>query len=196
MKKIMFNDKYGLTQAVLEGRMTQTRRIAYISHYEFEVLNYKYPSAPLDLIKSIMSRSQYKVGEIVAIAQSYMVCGNFPVIEFDKDGYPIMPEKSGYFNKMYVKPELMPHKIRITKVRIERLQDIRNEDCLKEGIVVCEDCVKCYFLRKDDYDDCSLSYKSPREAYSVLIDKIVKKGTWESNPYVFVYEFELLTSKN
>lgn len=29
MKKIMFNDKYGLTQAVLEGRKTQTRRIVY-----------------------------------------------------------------------------------------------------------------------------------------------------------------------
>lgn len=27
MKKIMFNDKYGLTQAVLEGRKTQTRRM-------------------------------------------------------------------------------------------------------------------------------------------------------------------------
>lgn len=29
MKKIMFNDKYGLTKAVLEGRKTQTRRIGY-----------------------------------------------------------------------------------------------------------------------------------------------------------------------
>lgn len=28
MKKIMFNDKYGLTRAVLDGRKTQTRRIA------------------------------------------------------------------------------------------------------------------------------------------------------------------------
>lgn len=27
MKKIMFNDKYGLTQAVLDGRKTMTRRI-------------------------------------------------------------------------------------------------------------------------------------------------------------------------
>ena len=27
MKKILFNDKYGLTQAVLEGRKTQTRRL-------------------------------------------------------------------------------------------------------------------------------------------------------------------------
>ena len=27
MKKIMFNDRYGLTQAVLDGRKTMTRRI-------------------------------------------------------------------------------------------------------------------------------------------------------------------------
>lgn len=27
MKKIMFNDKYGLTQAVLDDRKTQTRRV-------------------------------------------------------------------------------------------------------------------------------------------------------------------------
>lgn len=27
MKKIMFNDRYGLTQAVIEGRKTMTRRI-------------------------------------------------------------------------------------------------------------------------------------------------------------------------
>ena len=28
MKKIMFNDRYGLTQAVLEGKKTMTRRIS------------------------------------------------------------------------------------------------------------------------------------------------------------------------
>jgi len=27
MKKIMFNDRYGLTESVLSGRKTQTRRI-------------------------------------------------------------------------------------------------------------------------------------------------------------------------
>lgn len=29
MKKIMFDDKYGLTKAVLEGRKTMTRRELY-----------------------------------------------------------------------------------------------------------------------------------------------------------------------
>lgn len=32
----------------------------------------------------------------------------------------------------------------------------------------------------------------PREAYAALIDRISGKGTWESNPYVFVYDFELV----
>lgn len=31
-----------------------------------------------------------------------------------------------------------------------------------------------------------------REAYATLIDRISGKGTFESNPYVFVYEFELV----
>ncbi len=33
---------------------------------------------------------------------------------------------------------------------------------------------------------------TPRGAFAALIDKISGKGTWESNPYVFVYEFELV----
>lgn len=33
---------------------------------------------------------------------------------------------------------------------------------------------------------------TPREVYANLIDRISGKGTWESNPYVFVYDFELI----
>ena len=35
-------------------------------------------------------------------------------------------------------------------------------------------------------------FDNPKEAYADLIDKINDKGTWESNPYVFVYDFELV----
>lgn len=35
-------------------------------------------------------------------------------------------------------------------------------------------------------------FLSPREAFSVLIDKVSGKGTWATNPWVFVYEFELV----
>lgn len=35
-------------------------------------------------------------------------------------------------------------------------------------------------------------FPNPCEAFAVLIDKVSGKGTWESNPYVFVYDFELV----
>ena len=64
MKKIMFNDKHGLTQAVLEGRKTQTRRIL-LPHTVQELRNGN------DYQEVIMLYSGYKVGEVVAVAQRY-----------------------------------------------------------------------------------------------------------------------------
>lgn len=34
--------------------------------------------------------------------------------------------------------------------------------------------------------------RTPHEAYAILIDRISGKGTWDSNPWVFVYEFEIV----
>lgn len=122
MKKIMFNDKYGLTQAVLSGRKTMTRRFVP-------------DRTPFGCWRETVKRSRYQVGEVVAIAQSYKDCGNFPNdLDYDEDGYPIMPKNSGYFNKMFVRADIMPHNIRITDVKVERLQDISDEDCISEGI--------------------------------------------------------------
>lgn len=204
----MFNDKYGLTQAVLEGRKTQTRRIitchqTFKGQYVAGFHVYKQKSS--GFISEICMYDEderdfdegqivpmYKIGEIVAIAQSYENAGTDPTIILGDGENGFIFNEKGWTNKMFIKPELMPHQIRITNIRIERLQDISDEDCLKEGIITCDACGKCYFLRKDDYDDCSLSYNSPRKAYAVLIDKVGKKGDWERNPFVFVYDFKLV----
>lgn len=207
MKKIMFNDRYGLTKAVLEGKKTQTRRVISdkildkIKLFQDEYLN---ASCDLlegkDLIEAYMvnypEKLPYTVGEIVAVAQSYKYAGIKPeyIVGYENYGTPITAIQSpGWTNKMFVKPELMPHQIRITDVRIERLQDISDEDCFKEGIspmiVGCEYYV---FTLIDTEKGRFLDYKTPREAYAALIDKVSGKCTWERNPYVFVYDFELV----
>ena len=97
----------------------------------------------------------------------------------------------GVHNKMFVKAEYMPHQIRITNVRVERLQDISDEDCLREGIL--EDCPNVQYSFPTEIGYCGqYPFNTPREAFAALIDKVSGKGTWASNPWVFVYEFELV----
>lgn len=211
MKKIMFNDKYGLTKAVLEGRKTQTRRIidktkneyflnllsdeGYMKHtgtlsYDKEFGEFRID----DVYECTTCRPMYKLGEVVAIAQSYhTIYDEFGLETMDMIVAKLKDSK-GWSNKMYVKPKLMPHQIRITNVRIERIQDISDEDCIKEGI---RKDVRYSFIenvKQSDGDNLAFScnFNSPREAYAALIDKVSGKGTWEINPYVFVYDFELV----
>lgn len=209
MKKIMFNDKYGLTRAVLEGRKTQTRRIIDIDEDKLIMFQTRYYDMTLDFLegKDLIEayfvnnpkKIPYKKGEIVAIAQSYKDAGykcyayrdTDEFLYFMKDGEDVAIPPIAETNKMYVKPIYMPHQVKIADVRIQLLQDISDEDCLKEGIWKAED----VGFEGETYWYAYLAnsqFRTPREAYTSLIDKVSGKGTWERNPYVFVYDFELV----
>ena len=201
----MFNDRYGLTQAVLEGRKTQTRRIAYTfgrlkgltCRQDLEGVN-KGRACLFDG-GILLAKSAYKLGETIAIAQKYE-----DLIKDDEfyrlcgiHGMPLecIKQEKGYTNKMFVRADLMPHHIRITRIRVERLQDISDEDCLKEGIwrddnVGLEGATYWY------HGLVNSSFRTPQEAYDSLIDRISGKGTWDYNPYVFVYDFEIAPLPN
>lgn len=274
----MFSDKYCLTQAVLDGTKTMTRRLLK-------------EGTPLGNWEETQKKLPYKVGEVVAIAQSYHT--------LHKSGYTapewldhVCESSAGYENKMFVRADLMPHRIMITDVKIERLQELSDEDCTKEGVgaflkVICEKASEKYEKKSDNiywitgrgYDQ-SLSYchncarkevealnqeigkgyekyivdggwgvedEHPcfcekcgkpllfdfcgnvdlelpnldlrhesdlyilnqilsqvdedaekviryfaHEAFSLLIDKVSGKGTWESNPWVVACSFELV----
>lgn len=200
MQKIMFNDKYGLTKAVLEGRKTQTRRII---PKDFFTLQWDVRDDTLvvenewgDFIDIRNTKfCMFKKDEIVAVAQSYKDCGGFM-----EDGTPrwdyisciVGNKNAGWSNKMFVKPELMPHQIRMKNVRIERLQDISDEDCLAEGIEF-DAKAKSFYCGMNVLNNSKIWLGcSPREAYATLIDKVGKKGDWGRNPYVFVDEFKLI----
>ena len=138
---------------------------------------------------------KYKVGEVIAVAQSYRDCGG--VNEYGVPMWEIISQRvggtnAGWDNKMFVRGDLMPHKIHITDVRVERLQDISDEDCIKEGVrkVVNENGIYVqYYVGKGDN---ACSFENPREAFAHLINKVSKKDVWSENPYVFVYEFNLI----
>ena len=214
MKKIMFNDKYSLTQAVLDGRKTMTRRIIkcprtfkgewvagfniHRRHSDKKIVDwpcmYDADEREFDMGEIL---PKYELGEVVAIAQCYKSLGMNPEIALDdKDGigfYTKTKFAPGWKNKMFVRADLMPHHIRITDIKIERLQDISDEDCLKEGIYKGQcGSADTHFMDVYYYKGDIQPYCTPRDAFAELIDKVSGKGTWASNPYVFVYEFELI----
>ena len=196
MKKIMFNDKFGLTQAVLEGRKTMTRRIIkcprtfrgewvagfniHRRHSDKKIVDwpcmYDADEREFDMGEIL---PKYELGEVVAVAQSYMDVDRFhrkgknaAYLEYLDSILPELKLHPGWTNKMFV---------------------ISDEDCLKEGIY--EDSgddefpPSIFYEFEGNKDD---GFDTPREAFAALIDKVSGKGTWESNPYVWAYEFELM----
>ena len=193
----MFNDRYGLTQAVIDGRKTVTRRIVSQPFFTLawdergDTLVYENDFG--DFIDIRRSRyCPYKLGEVVAVAQRYgsFLHPNNGVIEHNYQTTACASK--GWDNKMFVRADLMPHQIQIKDLRIERLQDI-SDDYFKEGITL--------LASADDgriqwgYADEHLRYymfDSPREAFASLIDKVSGKGTWDRNPFVWRIEFQLV----
>ena len=208
----MFNDKYGLTQAVLDGQKTMTRRVFYIP----DKLALKYYVETDNLVicdtqhngniiewrdsndnVRMTFQPKYEVGEVIAIAQSYKDSGYAPD---SLDRHPkdlsvrgLMKDSAGWNNKMFVKSYACKHHIKITNIKVERLQDISDGDCLKEGIIHAytdNDGVKIYHTPHTKRG--FLSTDIAQQAFAVLIDKVSGKCTWERNPFVFAYEFKLV----
>lgn len=218
MQKIGFCDRYGLTKAVLNGTKTMTRRVekglenleegnfCYSKHHN-GILLYGEKGSVIETIKT-----RYKLGEVVAVAQAYK-----DIEEYNPDSYEdVMLDQGticesphpyshlmrsgGWDNKMFVRPDLMPHQIKITGVRIERLQAISEDNCMEEGVY--------YDADVDGYKVFNLSlsnkgwgpkfkqtyFQTPREAFAALIDRpgVGRKGLWESNPWVICYSFKLV----
>ena len=214
---------HGLTQAVLEGSKTQTRRVLNPTMLFKRMKTYEgWSNEDISAWKKSCNRriceaqgaelqqmldyallsSRYKVGEVVAVAQRYKDIALDMPLELAAG----LIKQPGWTNKMFTKADVLTHHIRITKIRIERLQDISPMDCLAEGICPSDQRATLWCVAPINDNKCSgIEYNNSifgdgpwhlhpdaKAAYADLIDHISGKGTWASNPYVFVYEFELV----
>lgn len=215
----MFDNKYGLTDAVLQGRKTMTRRIAFDG--EIEDFNTDYIIDGVDKGRLalcdgilIVAKSKYRIGEVLAVAQAYKDIKEYNPKSYEdvmldqgticeaSHPYSHLMKSGGWNNKMFVRADLMPHQIRITGIKVERLQDISEEDVYKEGFsLICKnngwgnaayhwETVLVYYDTLGRTKE--IGSRHPREAFAILIDKVSGIDTWQSNPYVFVYTFELI----
>lgn len=168
MKGICF--KKSLLWATVAGTKTQTRRIDTGSN-----------------------TPRYKVGDKLYLKEPYVPDPEGNGYRYRYDANRFTEEyKHDWQNKLFMPEEAARYYIEITGVTSQNLQDITEEECFKEGIVVLirPDKAPLYMAEIDNY---LIAEPTARDAYAELIDRINGKGTWESNPLVWVYDYKLTT---
>lgn len=198
MKGICFIEP--LYHKVVAGQKKQTRRIII---QQPDGRGLRSTNVPFEDWHGNEFKPKYKVGETVYLKEpySYLSLNNQEPVLIYKYGedYSDIEELSPikWSNKLFMPQSAARHFIKITGVRAERLQDISNVDCLKEGILEAR-ITRCDYvwyengLTVNEQLNGQIGWPTPQEAYAVLIDKINGKGTWERNPWVWVYDFEKL----
>lgn len=99
---------------------------------------------------------------------------------------------------MFVRADFMPHHIKITDIKVERLQDCSDDDILKEGVFQISAPIYRHYngigytFKGWTEQGVECSSDTPKGAFKALINKTCGRGTFESNPYVFAYSFKLL----
>ena len=79
--------------------------------------------------------------------------------------------------------------LKVTAVRVERLNDITEADCWAEGVLEIDG----QFSNHEIVDMAArlhLSIEDARVQYALLWESIYGAGSWDKNPWVWVIEFK------
>ena len=206
MKPIIFSTP--MVQAILDGKKTQTRRVVKINGYPITS-----PEESLELTKEgLIYHSSYSMsgyykplcqpGDILWVRETWATvsCG---IIEYKAtyiDPYTgstdidFIGKKITWRSPMFMPREEARIFLKVTNVKVERLQDISVQDAKNEGIRVhANGCVDGLAFGCYNGDDCVYNRcKRPIEYFHELWDSInAKRGYgWDANPWVWVIEFE------
>ncbi|MDO5399312.1 MAG: hypothetical protein Q4G33_15465 [bacterium] len=188
-KPILFNTE--MVRAILDGCKTVTRRV--VKHDTDAILNSPFhkenPEVPDAQIIEKLCLPRYNVGDILYVRETWAPFTDYAPCGRIINTYAYKADDEKYFHGITMKvpvtnwhPSIhMPKEaarifLRVTEVRVERLQDITDEEAEKEG---CND------------------YTSTACGFPYMWDNTVKKTDiasygWNANPWVWVIEFERL----
>ena len=182
IKPILFNTE--MVRAILDGRKNCTRRLVKIQPKDNEyTVVFTRKDVQIKTEKTI-AKSPYQVGDILYVRETWMDYAGRTMYRADCDKYRLESLKLAEFSW---KPSIhMPKEeariwLKVTDVRVERLQEITSEQIGREGVEV-------------EYPHV-LNGEEKRYAFSTLWNSTIKKSDidrygWDANPWVWVIEFE------
>lgn len=224
IKPILFNKQISteMVRAILDGQKTCTRRI--LKHNVESILNSpyhkKHPEVEERQIISKLCQPPYQPGDIMYVRETwqylYELDGNEQIIEgtgkyyyaatdtipFDTyvDASGVTHERVPWHPSIHMPKEAARIWLKVTGVRMERLQEMKPVDVIKEGAYPdCWDCLNTYGESGSQCcygteEQCSQCDEVMME-WEKLWTSTIKKSDldcygWDANPYVWVIEFE------
>ena len=199
IKPILFNTE--MVKAILDGRKTCTRRLAkflpgknpqWTGYIKDGLMLYNGKNEPC------IRKALYQPGDILYVRETWhkytkrVNNGEFcHLTEFY--GYKASIANSEDANEPWHPSIHMPKEaariwLKVTDVRVERLQDITVDECHREGINIETSAVT-------DGETLNRNHDFSLEKFETLWDSTVKKSDldrygWDANPWVWVIEFE------
>lgn len=208
-----------MVQSLLNGTKTQTRRIIKEQYKwdDFRILTnskgiflriceVEHNSHSNKYMERDAKKLTINIGDIIWVRETYFDTSNVPKAELFKDvGKYIYKADNAYIGSQNWKPSLFMTKeacrlwLKVANVRVQRLQDITEDDAKKEGLLT-EELMSEAFRNHFGY---SVGYKNylskhtdfvrcPIESYKSLWEYINGKGSWDANPFVWVFDFEII----
>jgi len=182
-KPILFSTP--MVKAILDGQKTQTRRTIpekiVDKYYEYDdwcrsVGSCGLPTERLWEKDVFTQKARWQIGDILWVRETFIKTLSIDDkihYEYRADYSDIMADEVVWRPSIFMPREACRIKLLVKNVRVERLNDITNEDAIAEGI-----------------DMNNTACIEPMNAFAILWESINGKGSWANNPWVWVIEFE------
>lgn len=214
IKPILFNTE--MVRAILDGRKTCTRRVIKPQWEECPTCKYVHNEYIYDKMAEnvycarcgyplvLERRAPYQPGDILYVRETWCglpvnEAGHFrghPIYYYRADG-DLRPEgwRGAWHPSIHMPKEAARIWLKVTDVRVERLQSITVEGAIREGA----EGEKCHHINAGAFGctDCMNTgwIEPPQVEFMQIWDSTIKKSDldrygWNANPYVWVIEFE------
>lgn len=204
MKPILFSAP--MVQALLAGRKTQTRRIVkgipewnyYPAHSESRLITGRVGFVNLDLPNpyddTVDVYPRYTPGDVLYVRETYAVVGHTTkhyVYRADGD----RPDVAKWKPSIHMPREAARIFLEVTDVKVERLQSISEVDAIAEGVFSYQD-PSFNERRFRDYLKPKCNFRVAKSSFTTLWRSINGPGSWEANPWVWVYSFKRIENQD
>lgn len=212
IKPILFNTE--MVRAILDGRKSCTRRLVKIQPKDNEyTVVFTRKDVQIKTEKTT-AKSPYQVGDILYVRETYVAwylphgentyC--YRATEPNGNKRPTSPEYGCDWEVKPWRPSIhMPKEaariwLKVTEVRVERLQEMKPADVIKEGAYPdCWDCLntygesgsQCCYGTEEQCSQCDEVMMEWEKLWTSTIKKSdLDRYGWDANPYVWVISFE------